>query len=369
MPNQSSRKNEPKIMDTIWQDMRQRDFRKNLRRDYTDLKDFFLDDDRRLRLSKMNRIKRGFLMTWWLLKSLFFHLTPVRRILFLVALVLIVNSRQTFIIGYNMQTTMDFTMLGALLLLFILMLELKDKLIARSELSEGRAIQNALMPDTSPAIKGWDVWLFSKPANDVGGDLVDYQRLNTRHYGLALADVSGKGLGAALFMVKLQATIRAIAPECKTLDAFAHKLNSIFYRDTISSKFASMVYIRLSSTSSQIQLINAGHFPPLQIKNGEISELAKGDAALGLSTKSSYHEIALNFNEIDTLLVYSDGLSEARNIAGEFFGEQRLIDLLRQYQDISSKSLGERILAAVDQFVGDAKTTDDLSMIIVRRSG
>lgn len=369
MARQSSQKQEPKIMNTIWQDLRQRDFRKNLRRDLTDLKDFFLDDERRLRLSKMHRIKRGLLMSWWLLKSLFFHLTPARRILFLISLFLLVNSRQIIIIGHNVRTNTDFTMLGALLLLFILMLELKDKLIARSELSEGRAIQNALMPDVSPLIKGWDVWLFSQPANDVGGDLVDYQRLSSRNYGLALADVSGKGLGAALFMVKLQATIRAIAPECKTLDAFAHKLNSIFYRDTISSKFASMVYIRLNTTSAKIQLINAGHFPPLQVKGGLVTELAKGDPALGLSAKSSYHVITLDFNEIDILLVYSDGLIEARNLAGEFFGEQRLIRLLKQYPDISSKLLGERILAAVAQFVGEAKTTDDLSMIIIRRSG
>ena len=109
------------------------------------------------------------------------------------------------------QISIHFPTLGIAILLFILMLELKDKLLAREELEAGRAVQRALMPDSGPTIPGWDVSLFTRSANDVGGDLVDYVPLDDQRNGLVLGDVAGKGLPAALLMAKLQSTLRALA--------------------------------------------------------------------------------------------------------------------------------------------------------------
>src|SRR5512138_3275825 len=92
----------------------------------------------------------------------------------------------------------------------VLMLELKDKLLARSELEAGRTVQLALMPDRPPVVPGWDIWLYSRSANDVGGDLVDYLQIDPQRLGVMLGDVAGKGLPAALLMAKLQATLRAL---------------------------------------------------------------------------------------------------------------------------------------------------------------
>ena len=225
-------KTEPKIAKTIVDDFRKGDLRKGIRRDYRDMKEFFIDDERKKRLLSMGWFKRWFLTSWWLLKGLFFNLTPIRRLLFVLALILILSSRQIIIVGHGQaEVSTNLSLLGGILLIFIIMLELKDKLLAKTELSEGRSIQSALMPNQNPEVPGWDVWIYSHPANDVGGDLVDYLPLDSNKYGLSLADVSGKGLGAALFMAKLQATIRALAPDYKSLSEFINKLNQIFHRD------------------------------------------------------------------------------------------------------------------------------------------
>lgn len=359
---------EPKISKTIIDDFKQSDIKKGLRRDYKEMKEFFLDDERKKRLLSMGRLKRWLLTSWWLLKGLFFNLTPIRRLLFILSIFLILTSRQVVIVGLGQaEVSTNLSLLGGILLIFIIMLELKDKLLAKTELSEGRSIQSALMPNQNPEIPGWDVWMYSRPANDVGGDLVDYLPLDSNKFGLSLADVSGKGLGAALFMAKLQATIRAIAPDYESLSEFIRKLNQIFHRDSIANRFASLLYLQIEAKKSNINYVNAGHFPPLIIEDGEIKELAKGDVALGLSPKSSYKEKSVVLNENDIFFVYSDGLTEAMNEASEFYGEQRLKNLLLQLNKYPAHHIGDNILKQIDSFMGEKDPTDDLSMIILKR--
>ena len=361
-------KTEPKIAKTIVDDFRKGDLRKGIRRDYRDMKEFFIDDERKKRLLSMGWFKRWFLTSWWLLKGLFFNLTPIRRLLFVLALILILSSRQIIIVGHGQaEVSTNLSLLGGILLIFIIMLELKDKLLAKTELSEGRSIQSALMPNQNPDVPGWDVWIYSHPANDVGGDLVDYLPLDSNKYGLSLADVSGKGLGAALFMAKLQATIRALAPDYKSLSEFINKLNQIFHRDTIANRFASLLYLQIEAKNSEIKYINAGHFPPLIIEENAIRELSKGDVALGLSPKSSYKEKSVVLNENEIFFVYSDGLTEAMNESSEFFGEQQLKDLLPKLKNYPAGHIGESILKQVDYFMGEKDPTDDLSMIILKK--
>ena len=339
-----------------------------MRRDYKEIKEFFLNDERKKRLLSMGRLKRWFLTVWWLLKGLFFNLTPIKRLLFLLAIFLLLASRQIVIVGQGQaEVSTNLSVLGGIILIFIIMLELKDKLLAKSELSEGRSIQSALMPNQNPEIQGWDIWLYSQPANDVGGDLVDYLPLDSNQFGLSLADVSGKGLGAALFMAKLQATIRALAPDYTSLAEFSDKLNLIFHRDSIANRFASLLYLKLKAKDPEIRFVNAGHFPPLIINDKEIRELPKGDVALGLSPKSSYNEKTVLLNENDIFFVYSDGLTEAMNESSEFYGEQRLKTLLEQLKKYPTRYIGENILKQVDYFIGDTDPADDLSMIIIKR--
>ncbi len=252
-------------------------------------------------------------------------------------------------------------------MLFVLMLELKDKLLARYELAEGHAIQTALMPEQTPRLPGWDLYLYSTPANEVGGDLVDFLQIDEHQYGIALGDVAGKGLGAALFMAKLQATLRAVASDFQSLEKLGNKLNSIFYRDTLPKSFASLVYLEIRSDYPGVRLLNAGHMPPIILKGSLIEETPKGAPALGLTEKASFTEQSIKLEPEELLLVYSDGLTEAQNEEMAFFSEERLFALLPKLRSLSSKQVGERLLAEVHDFRGEMSLQDDLSLIILRR--
>ena len=357
-------KEEPRFWKTVRDDIHRGDFKRTLRQDFAELKDFYLSKKQKERLETVGWFKRWFLTFFWLLKILTLRLSPARRLLLLIAFILpFIN------INVNQTDTKIFIFFSGLILLFLLMLELKDKLLAHLELREGRLIQQALMPTKSPVIPGWEVWLFTRSANDVGGDLVDYIQINKKRVGLALADVSGKGLGAALLMAKLQATIKAIIPDYQSLDQLAVKVNKIFYRDTLRSSFASLVFLELQNKSGDIRFVNAGHFPPIKLEGNKWIELPKGSSAIGLSQKSIFKEQQVTLKKGDLLLIYSDGLTEARNLRGDFFGERQLFDLLSQSESSSAKELGERLLKVVNKFIGDARRNDDLSMIALRFLG
>ncbi|MFQ5627742.1 MAG: PP2C family protein-serine/threonine phosphatase [bacterium] len=364
MSNQIDRK----LGKTLREDFKRGDFRRTVRRDFKELKEFFLDDQRRDRLANMGWFKRWFFMFVWLLKSLFLKLTPARRLLLLAGVVLILISGSTGYQGEDVQFNSDSAIAGGLFILFVLMLELKDKLLAHQELETGRAVQRALMPEESPEMPGWSLWLFTRPANDVGGDLVDFQRMYNDRFGAALGDVAGKGLGAALFMARLQATLRALSPDFRSLAELGAKLNQIFYRDGLANKFASLVYLDFQSQSALVRVLNAGHFPPLVIKSdGTIEEMSKGAMALGISANAAYTEQEIALAGGDLLLIYSDGVTEARNTDGEFFGEQRLREMLPALTGMTPKQAGEIVLTEVDRFIDDARANDDLSLVVLKR--
>jgi sigma-B regulation protein RsbU (phosphoserine phosphatase) len=246
------------------------------------------------------------------------------------------------------------------------MLELKDKLLARHELRAGRAVQQALMPGAAPAVAGWDVWLYTRPANDVGGDLVDTLAVGPRT-GLVLADVAGKALPAALLMAKVQATLRALATEVPSLAALAERTNTILCRDGLPSRFATMVYLDIEGESGRVRLVNAGHQPPIVVSGGRFHELQPGGMALGMMPGSTYTEQDIDLQPGEALVVYSDGVTEAMNDAGEFFGDDRLQALLSDPRPVSAEQYGRRLLASVDTFMGDTRPYDDLSLIIAKR--
>jgi sigma-B regulation protein RsbU (phosphoserine phosphatase) len=264
---------EPKLIKTFLNDIQQVNIRRSFKTDWRELQEFFLTEQRKKKLRNMSWFRRWFYTAFWLLKSLILRLTPFRRLLLLISLIFIVISRSQGNLSQNDQNGL--ALIGLLLLLFVLMLELKDKLLAHEELEAGRAVQKALLPETRPHIPGWQIWLSTAPAYEIGGDLVDYIHFGP-HHALVLADVSGKGLAAALFMAKLQATIRALIADTFDLTALGRKINSIFYRDTRRQSFASLLLIGLGSEPGKINLLNAGHLPPLLLQNDAVVEMPKG---------------------------------------------------------------------------------------------
>ncbi len=256
MKDRTNKKKEPGVGKVVMDDIRSGDLRSTLAKEWAEIKEFFLLDNQREELEMMGAFKKWLHMVGWLLKSLFLKLAPMSRILLIFALVFLISESHVSN-GNNASSPMGLDLLAGTIFLFIIMLELKDKLLAKSELRAGRSVQKALIPEGDPMIPGWSAWLFTRPANDVGGDLVDYLKIDDHRYGIVLADVVGKGLPAALLMAKLQATLRAVATDFTNLADLGKKINKIFYRDTTAKSFASMAYLEICTESRNVKVLNA----------------------------------------------------------------------------------------------------------------
>lgn len=344
---------------TILNDFRRGDLKRTFREEMKEIYYFYLDKEKRARLATMGRLRRWISVVWWLLKSMILKLSPFRRVLLVISIIVLMTGRN--------EESNIFPLLAFIVLLLVLMFELKDKLLARDELETGRAVQSALIPSVNPELAGWDIWLYTRPANEVGGDLVDYLELPAGRLGVVLGDVVGKGLGAALLMAKLQATLRAIAPSFSSLAELSTRMNEIFIRDGLPSHFASLVYLELATDSGKVRFINAGHFPPIRLRSGSIDEMKQGGSALGIISDEIYTEQYVELEKGDVFLVYSDGLTEALNEGGEFFGDEGLRLFLKEIKGASAEEIGSQLLEEVDRFIGKARPSDDLSLVLLRR--
>ena len=366
MPNNTSNNSDQRLWDAIQQDLHRGGFLNSLKRDFKEIKEFYISSEKKEQLQNMSPVKRGFWLTVWILKSLILKLAPARRLIFLLALVLFfwgdnLNIRNDKV---SFSSNLSFS---AVLFVLVILLELKDKLLARDELEAGRKVQQALMPQESPVIEGWQVFLFTRPANDVGGDLVDHLALSEQQHIVSIADVSGKGLQAALLTAKLQATIRALATDGGSMESLFGNINRIFHRDRVPSSFASLLSLRIDVNSDTIRYVNAGHLPLIMLHSKSCSELLKGQPALGLMMTTEYQEASCALENGDVLIAYSDGVTEARDEAGRFFGTERFLQSLPQLQTLPAEQIGEHIIRSIDWFVGAAPTSDDLSLIVIKK--
>jgi len=224
------------------------------------------------------------------------------------------------------------------------------------------------MPMDNPVFRGWDVWLYTRSANEVSGDLVDYLHPTPNRLGVALGDVAGKGLGAALCMARIQATLHAIADRFHSLARLADRMNHIVVRDGLPTRFSTLVYVELRPDSGSVRLVNAGHYPPMVLKADGLGVMTQGGPALGLTAKSKYREQAVKLKKGESLWIYSDGITDARNLRGEHFDEKRLHKMIPGLHGLTAAGMGKAVLAAVDRFVGEAHPNDDLSLVILRRA-
>jgi len=349
-------------------DIQRRGVRREIGQTLAALEAFYLTADDRQQLAGMRPFRRWTRRILWLVVGLLMKLTPARRVMLAASLAFLILGLQRIDID-TVHVALRFPLLGSLLLFGVLMLELKDKLIARDELEAGRQVQLAMMPAQRPQVPGWDVWLYTRPANDVGGDLVDHLQIDESRHGVALGDVAGKALPAALLSVKLQATLRALAPKFDDLGALGDAVNHILKRDGLPSRFASLVYLLLSPGSGRVRLLNAGHMPPLLVRRAEVTTLPRGSMVLGIMPAATFAEQQIDLCAGDTLIVYSDGVTEAMNESGDFFGDDRLLALARRTAGLPVATLGQRILEEVAGFVGHAAANDDISLVVLRRTG
>lgn len=367
--NKSENK-DPKFRSTFKDDIHKVKLKEDFSAEYEDLKESFFSKEKSEKLKTMGGCKKFFKIPWWILKALYFRLTPFRRLLLLAGLIFFfLSSGSSKSDGDNVTIGLNISaLLSGLIFLFILALELKDKLTAKTELQEGRAIQKALTPEAQPKINGWDIWLYTEPANDVGGDLLDYLVISDERIGISLGDVAGKGLSAALLMAKLQSTIRAIVPDSNSLTRIGEKLNHIFYRDSLPHLFSSLVYIEPGTKSGEIKILNAGHLPPIIVRENGLEKMKPVSPALGIIKNGEFIEQKVHLLPDEYIIIYSDGVPEAINDVGEFFGDDRLDDLLIKIKGSTAESAGKFIINSVSNFTGKAKPYDDLTIAVLRKT-
>jgi sigma-B regulation protein RsbU (phosphoserine phosphatase) len=361
MPSHNNHKQQT-VFSTLRDDLRSAETFKTFRKESKEIRDFYLTPEQRAQLKQMKRMKRSFFIAGWVLKAMFFKLTPFRRLLFVVGILMVLTVRTS---GEGDVTINGNAWLGGMLLVLVILLELKDKLLAHDELEEGRHIQELLMPERTPTIEGWSAWLYTRSANEVCGDLIDFLRMENGRIGIAIADVAGKGLHAALLTAKLQSTIRALAFHEQSVSSLVSKVNTIFHRDSPSHLFASLFYVEISEHDSSVRYVNAGHLPALIARHSAVEETGKGDPALGLVRTVNFSEQHTTLNSGDLLVLYSDGLTEAKNERGEFFGKERLVKIIQSAG--SSEQVGNSILHEIDSFIGTTSASDDLSLVILQK--
>lgn len=355
----------PSLRDEILAELRRGRLGAAYRRDLRDIYRFYLGEDERERLAAMGHFKRFFWITWWLARNLLRRLSPSRRLLLLLAAVLFV-----FRIDVNRaggRVDVDTSRLAVLPILWVLMLELKDKLLARDEIEVARQVQLSLQPKSHPSLDGWEIWSATTPANDVGGDLVDYLDGSEGRLGLALGDVAGKGMGAALLCAKLQATLRALAPSAADAASLGAALNGVLERAGLENRYATLFYAEIEGGDGTLRYLNAGHNPALLLRAGRIEPLPASSLPLGMLPDVRYSQGLVALAPGDALVVYSDGLTEATRPDGEEYGLDRLRSVVERAAPLPAEPLARRVLEEVDRFLDHEKPHDDQSILVVRR--
>ncbi len=240
--------------------------------------------------------------------------------------------------------------------------------ILQEELRLAREIQKNLLPKEAPVLAGYQVAGHSVPAKRVGGDYYDFLDLGEERLGLCLADVSGKGITAALLMSNVQATIRSQSRMAPSIGDCVSTSNDMLYASTDSDKFVTMFYGVLDTAANRLDYCNAGHNPPVLLGGSEAVLLETGGPVLGVLPGFPFESGQVGFEPGQTLLVYSDGFSEAMDSRENEFGDERLRDLAQEYADLAPEEMLSTILEAVQQFCGDGPQTDDMTIMAIRRS-
>jgi len=240
------------------------------------------------------------------------------------------------------------------------------------EIEIAREVQERLFPQRLPEIVGLDYFGRCRTALGVGGDYYDFLALPDGKLGVALGDVSGKGIAAALTMASLQASLRADAMRAgDDLAGLIVRVNTMLYDASAEDRYATLFYAQFSPASRRLTYVNAGHCPPILLRSAgadhEIERLDKaGGTVVGLVPDAAYKQAHVDLASGDLVVIYTDGFSEAMNPELEEWGEKRLLSTINSCDGVSAKEAISRIIQAADAFAAGAPQSDDMTLVILR---
>ena len=226
-------------------------------------------------------------------------------------------------------------------------------------------VQRRMVPQEPPAVPGLDLASVYVPCYTLGGDFFDFIPLPYDNVGLAVADVSGKGVPASLIMASVRAFLRAAVDNVYYLYDVMQRINEMLCRDTQPNEFCTLFYGVLDAPNKRFTYCNAGHPPGLLLRGGEVIELHGENMVLGIACDEEYKQSVIGLQPGDLLLLYTDGLADGMNFRDEPFGRQRIIEVFKRGGE-TAEAVAQHMLWELRKFVGMSKRTDDVTMIVVR---
>jgi len=302
-------------------------------------------------------------------------LSPARRVLLLVALVFLLIPTQTSFESSTNTVLIKFDahFWGAMLLLVVLVLEVSDRVVMKRDLQIAKEIQNWLLPTAPPSVPGLEIAFATRPANTVAGDYYDvFPRVcgdpHPQTWLIAVADVAGKSIPAALLMATVQASLKTLAPTPLSVSELVGKMNQ--YACTNSQdgrRFTTAFVAEYDPQARTLAYVNAGHNPPIVRRaSGGMERLEVGGIPLGILDAPGYSSATVTLQPGDWVVMFSDGVVEAENARSEEYGEDRLTYNIHMGATQSPAMLLQRIMGDVDNFVGTAPQHDDITCMLVK---
>jgi len=247
-------------------------------------------------------------------------------------------------------------------------IEQARQLLAR-DLEQAALVQQGLLPSAAPKFRSLDIAGYNAPCRTVGGDYYDFFTYGESRVAMVLGDVSGKGMPASLLMMGLQARVQVLIEEPKSLAQVMTRLNRITCANCPSNRFITFFLCLLDGNTGELVYCNAGHNPPIIVRaSGEAELLKGGGPVLGILSAIEYHEYRIQIEPGDTLVIYSDGVSEATSTDGEEFETDRLTEVVARTRTHPAQEILAAVNRAVAEFTAGAPQSDDITLIIARRT-
>jgi sigma-B regulation protein RsbU (phosphoserine phosphatase) len=246
--------------------------------------------------------------------------------------------------------------------------ELQRRRQIEEELKRAANIQQSLLPTDQLVSAPYRISGRNIPSQDVGGDYFDFINGEAPVLTVALGDVAGKGMPAALLMTNLHASVRAHVESDSQLPLVMARLNRSIHRAVHGERFITLVLIAIDRSTGDMRYVNAGHNPPFLLRaSGEAEQLSVGGLLLGMFPEASYEDAAVRMEPGDILVLYSDGVTEAMDEENGEFGEERLVAFLKKNRAMDPEQLVEALIRAVHEFSKDGKPGDDVTVAVIRR--
>jgi sigma-B regulation protein RsbU (phosphoserine phosphatase) len=244
--------------------------------------------------------------------------------------------------------------------------EVSQRELHAREMEIARDVQQRLFPQNLPKAAGLEYAGYCRPALGVGGDYYDFLALAGGQLGLVIADISGKGIPAALLMASLQASVRGQSQSAGDVAALMSNVNRLVYEVSPASRYATFFYSQFDPETRRLTWSNGGHNPPMVLRGGEVILLETGGPVVGLFPQGRYQQDSITLEAGDLMILYTDGMSEAENPAEEEWGEDALIRAARACGSLAPKEMIASIMTAADAFANGAPQHDDMTLVIAR---